>query len=190
MIQKIPIALIIFRLFMGPLILWDATDGHTTIWFLIGYLAAFISDIFDGIIARKLGISTPELRQADSWADIALYVCIAISAWLVYPQILINFKIPLLSVVFCQLLWWIVNLVKYGKPASYHTYSAKLWGISLALTIIALFGFNQADIFLWISIIIGIIHTIEEIAMTLILPEWHHDILSLVHAWELRKTQL
>jgi hypothetical protein len=32
------------------------------------------------------------------------------------------------------------------------------------------------------AIAVGIIHTLEEIAMTLILPEWTHDVLSIVHA--------
>jgi CDP-diacylglycerol--glycerol-3-phosphate 3-phosphatidyltransferase len=37
-----------------------------------------------------------------------------------------------------------------------------------------------------LAIAMGIIHTLEEIAMTLILPEWTHDVLSIVHALRLR----
>ncbi len=35
--------------------------------------------------------------------------------------------------------------------------------------------------------IVGTIHTLEEIAMTLILPRWTHDVLSIVHALKLRR---
>ncbi|CDN14341.1 hypothetical protein RintRC_2774 [Richelia intracellularis] len=94
---------------------------------------AFLSDIFDGIIARRLGVSTPQLRQADSWADVCLYLCIATSTYLVHPQTLITYRLPLLIVIIVQIIWWIVNLIKYRKPASYHTYSAKLWGITLSV---------------------------------------------------------
>jgi cardiolipin synthase (CMP-forming) len=104
----------------------------------------------------------------------------------VYRNIVIAYPLPLLMVIFAQLLWWIVNLVKYGKPASYHTYSAKFWGITLLIAIIALFGFDYAGIILWFSCIVGIIHTVEEIAMTLILPVWTHDVLSIFHALKLR----
>ncbi|MBD2663257.1 CDP-alcohol phosphatidyltransferase family protein [Richelia sinica] len=182
----VPTSLVVFRFLISPFLLWDAWDGKTSIWFIIGFVAAFISDIFDGIIARRLGVSTANLRQADSWADVCLFGCVFISAWLVYSEVLISYRLPLLSVVVVQLLWWIINLVKYGKPASYHTYSAKFWGLTLFIAIVSLFGFNYAGLALWLTCIAGVIHTIEEIAMTLILPVWTHDVLSIFHALKIR----
>jgi cardiolipin synthase (CMP-forming) len=185
--KTIPIGLVILRFLISPLLLWDALDHQISIWFLVSFVAAFLSDIFDGIIARKLQVSTAQLRQADSWADVCLYTCIAASAWIVHQEIILHFRWPLLSVIGVQLVWWIVNLAKYGKPASYHTYSAKIWGLTLFVATVALFGFNQAGIFLWLTIIMGIIHTLEEIAMTVILPEWKHDIPSFFHALQLKQ---
>ena len=182
-----PISLVYSRFLISPFLVWDALDGKTSIWFIICYITAFLSDIFDGVIARRLGVSNAKLRQADSWADVTLYVCIAVSAWLAYKEVLISNKLPLLIVIFAQLAWWIVNLVKYGKPASYHTYSAKIWGITLLVAIVALFGFDRAQIPLWVSCIVGTIHSLEEIAMTLVLPTWTHDVLSIFHAWQLRR---
>jgi len=186
-VKYLPLSLVIFRFLVGFFLLWDAVDGKTSIWFLVGFVAAFLSDIFDGIIARSIGVSTAQLRQADSWADVCFYICVFSSAWIVHSDVVIAFRLPLLIVVFAQLLWWIVNLVKYGKPASYHTYSAKAWGITLFVATVSLFGFNYAGLTLWLAIIVGIVHTVEEIAMTLILPTWTHDVLSIVHAWRLRQ---
>ncbi|MDF5707287.1 MAG: CDP-alcohol phosphatidyltransferase family protein [Nostoc sp. S4] len=186
-LKLVPTSLVLFRFLISPFLLWDALDGETSVWFLVGFVAAFISDIFDGIIARRLGVSTAQLRQADSWADTCLFGCIFISAWLGYRDILIAYRVPLLIVVFAQLVWWIVNLVKYGKPASYHTYSAKFWGITLCIAIIALFGFNYAGITLWLTCIAGTIYSIEEIIITLILPVWTHDVLSIFHALKIRQ---
>lgn len=183
----IPTGLVLFRFLISPFFLWDALDGKTSVWFIFGFVAAFISDIFDGIIARQLGVSNAQLRQADSWADVCLFGCIFVSAWLVHQDVLITYRVPLLMVVFAQLVWWMVNLVKYGKPASYHTYSAKFWGITLFIAIIALFGFEYAGIALWLTCIVGTIHSFEEIAMTLILPVWTHDVLSIFHALNLRR---
>ncbi len=188
LIRSLPAALVAMRFLIAPLLLWDAIDGQTSNWFIFGYVFAFFSDIFDGIIARRLNVSTAQLRQADSWADVCLYLCIAGSAWLAHSDVVIAFAVPLLLVVFVQLIWWVVNLVKYGKPASYHTYSAKLWGITLFIATVALFGFNHTGITLWLAILVGIIHTLEEIAMTLLLPVWNHDVLSIVHAWKLRQS--
>ncbi|MDB9513122.1 CDP-alcohol phosphatidyltransferase family protein [Kamptonema animale CS-326] len=185
--KYIPLALVIFRAAIAPFLLWDAIDGKTSIWFIIGYVAGFLSDIFDGVIARRIGASDAQLRQADSWADVCFYICVFASAWLTHRQIVIAFQWPLLAVVFAQLLWWAVNLLKYGKPASYHTYSAKIWGITLFIATIAIFGFDYAGIPLWLTIISALIHTVEEIAMTLLLPEWKHDVLSIFHALRLRR---
>ncbi|MEA5603858.1 CDP-alcohol phosphatidyltransferase family protein [Nostoc sp. UHCC 0252] len=189
-LKLIPSGLVLFRFLISPFLLLDAWDGKTSVWFIIGFVAAFLSDIFDGIIARKLGVSTAQLRQADSWADVCLFSCIFVSAWIVHQDILVTYSVPLLMIVFAQLLWWAVNLVKYGKPASYHTYSAKFWGITLFIAIIALFGFDYAGVTLWLTCIAGTIHSIEEIAMTLILPVWTHDVLSIFHALNIRQESL
>ncbi|MHC5597320.1 MAG: CDP-alcohol phosphatidyltransferase family protein [Nostoc sp.] len=186
----IPSGLVLFRFLISPFLLLDALDGKTSIWFIVGFVAAFLSDIFDGIIARRLGVSNAQLRQPDSWADVCLFSCIFVSAWIVYQDILVTYSLPLLMIIFAQLLWWVVNLVKYGKPASYHTYSAKFWGITLFIAIIALFGFDYAEVTLWLTCIAGTIHSVEEIAITLILPVWTHDVLSIFHALNIRQQLL
>jgi hypothetical protein len=53
-----------------------------------------------------------------------------------------------------------------------------------------MFGFDYAGIPLWLTIIAGFLHTVEEIAMTLLLPEWKHDVLSIFHALRLRRDLL
>lgn len=188
-LEFIPQLLVMIRFCLSPFLLLDALDGQTSFWFITGFVIAFLSDIFDGVIARRLGVSNAMLRKADSWADVCLYLCIATSAWLVHPKIVIAFQMPLSMVVLIQLLWWIVNLAKYGQPASYHTYSAKLWGLTLFVATVALFGCGYGGWTLWLAIIVGIIHTAEEIVMTLILPNWTHDVLSLVHARRLQTAE-
>lgn len=186
----IPPALILLRCVIAPLLVWDAVvDGQTGLVFVVLYVVAVLSDIFDGVVARRLGVSTAGLRSADSWADRWLYVGVAIAAWVAHQDVVLAFRIPLLVVLGLQGLWWVVNLMKYGKPACYHTYSAKLWGISLLVAAIALFGAGYGGITLWIAILLGCVHTLEEIAMTFILPTWHHDVLSVVHALRLRRAE-
>jgi phosphatidylglycerophosphate synthase len=187
-IQFVPAALVILRFFMGPLLLLNAIDSKTDAWFIVGFVIAFLSDIFDGVIARRLGVSTASLRRADSWADVCLYLCVGVSAFLVHSDVITAFSNPLSAVVGIQLIWWVVNLAKYGQPASYHTYSAKAWGVTLFIATISLFGFGYGGLTLFLAIAVGIIHTIEEIAMTLILPKWTHDVLSIVHALRLRQS--
>jgi len=178
--SSIPTLLVVLRFAIAPFLLWDALDSQVGAGFLIAYVV--------GVIARRLGVSTAALRQADSWADRLLYVCIAIAAWLTHPDIILTFRVPLLAVLGLQALWWIINLAKYGQPACYHTYTAKAWGLSLLVATLMFFGYGYGGWALGGAIALGIVHTLEEIAMTLILLAWMHDIPSLFHAWNLRKT--
>jgi phosphatidylglycerophosphate synthase len=63
----IPSLLVALRLTIAPLLLLEASDRAVGTGFIIGYIIAVLSDIFDGIIARRLGVSTERLRQADSF---------------------------------------------------------------------------------------------------------------------------
>jgi phosphatidylglycerophosphate synthase len=184
-LTNIPWILVGLRFAIAPLLLLDALNGRTGSGFIVGYTLAVLSDVFDGIVARSLGSSTAGLRQADSWADISLYLCIAISTWLVYPTVIITFQRPLLIAIAFQLTLFAISLIKFGKLPSFHTYTAKAWGISLFAAVIGLFGFGNATA-LWGAIGLCLINSLEEIAMTLILPQWTHDVLSLVHALKLR----
>ena len=186
---RIPSVLVGLRFMIAPLLFFDALDGQISIWFLPGYIIAVITDIFDGIIARHLKVSTAKLRQADSWADISLYVCIAASIWLIYPQVILDFRTPLLLAILLQLLLFTVSLIKFQKFPSFHTYTAKLWGIALLITTVALFGFNYSKT-LWLAIALCSINSIEEIIMTLSLSEWQCDILSIFHILNSRSTEM
>lgn len=188
--SHVPTALIALRILIAPLLVWDAIDGHTSSWFVVGYAIAFLSDILDGMIARRVGVSTAQLRQADSLADVCLYLAVYLSAWLAYRAAIAILWKPILAVIIAQAIWLVVNLVKYGKPASYHTYSARVWGVTLAIATIDLFGFGHAGVWIWVAAIVGVVHSIEEISMTLVLPEWQHDVWSLFHALTLRQLSL
>jgi hypothetical protein len=129
--KSLPLILVLFRAAAAPLLLMDGWDGSISNWFLPLYFLAFVSDIFDGIVARRYGVSTADLRVADSLSDTLLYSCLAIAAWRTHGDLLIANRMPLVSVTLGIGLWMAVNWLKYGKLASYHTYSAKLWGLSL-----------------------------------------------------------
>lgn len=185
-LSHLPSILVGMRFAIAPLLVFDALDHRTSFWFIIGYVIAVLSDIFDGIIARRLKVSTAQLRQADSWADICLYVCVAISTWLVYPQVIQAFQLPLLSAIAIQLTLFAISLIKFRKFPSFHTYTAKTWGLALLGATVGLFGFGYANT-LWFAIVLCWLNSLEEIIMTLLLPTWQCDILSIFHAVELRK---
>jgi CDP-diacylglycerol--glycerol-3-phosphate 3-phosphatidyltransferase len=186
-LSHLPSILVGMRFAIAPLLVFDALDHRTSFWFIVSYVIAVLSDIFDGIIARRLKVSTSQLRQADSGADICLYVCVAISTWLVYPQVIQAFQVPLLSAIAIQLILFAISLIKFQKFPSFHTYTAKAWGLALLAATVGLFGFGYTNT-LWLAIALCWLNSLEEIIMTLILPTWQCDILSIFHAVDLHKT--
>ena len=81
---------------------------------------------------------------------------------------------------------WGVDLLRYGRLSSYHPWSAKAWGVTLAIAIVALFGWNDTGWAMWLMIGVGVLSNLECIAMTLLLPRWTHDVPSIFHALERR----
>jgi hypothetical protein len=86
-----------------------------------------------------------------------------------------------------QLTLFAISLIKFRKFPSFHTYTAKTWGLTLLAATIGLFGFGYANT-LWLAIVLCWLNSLEEIIMTLVLSTWQCDILSIFHVVELRKT--
>lgn len=174
--QNIPLVLVFSRLLAGPVLLWAALTGQGRFW-LIGILVyVFLSDVFDGVIARRLRVVTANLRVADSWADTSFYGCVALAVWLRHRALLGPFVTPLLIVLGLMAVNWIVAMIKFHQALSFHAYSSKLWGLCLFAASVALLGFSYAGGFLWGAIGVGILGHLEGFAMTLILPRWAHDV--------------
>lgn len=71
----LPVILVGLRFFLALLLFLDARDRHTSFVFIIAYILAVLSDIFDGILARRLKVSTVQLRQLDYLLLTTLILC-------------------------------------------------------------------------------------------------------------------
>ncbi len=185
-LRHIPAALVASRLLAGPVLLWAALAGTGRFW-LVGILVyVFLSDVFDGVIARRLRVVTARLRVADSWADTLFYACVALAVWGLHRALLAPFLVPLLIVLGLMGVNWGAAMLRFHRALSFHAYSSKLWGLSLFAASVALLGFSYAGWFLWAAVAVGIAGHLEGFAMTLILPNWAHDVSGIPEALRLR----
>ena len=179
---QLPMALTLFRLFagfgFGPLILC-----HGRAWiFVMLLIAGLLSDIADGIIARRLGVATLALRRLDTRVDLIFYGCGAVAA-------LLHASFPL-----ARLLPWLVaylslfvarNLVdffRYRASPSYHMWSGKLWSVLIFGHLLALFCGAQAFFLLPLAFGFYTVNAMEGIVASLVLPQPSRDIPSVWHA--------
>lgn len=185
--KHLPLSLTIGRAVLGLMLLADAMDGKTGIWFAVGLAVGILSDIFDGILARRIGVDTPWLRELDSRIDVFFLVCIALSSWRAHADVIAAFSAPLLSMLLVYLLSLGIPWIKFRRLPSYHAYSAKLAGLALFFAALELFAYGEGGRLLWGAIIITLISHLDRIAITLLLPHWQPDVAGVWQAWTMRR---
>jgi CDP-diacylglycerol--glycerol-3-phosphate 3-phosphatidyltransferase len=127
--KAIPWAMVVFRLVLGPAIvlvaLWKPAPD---IWLAVIITAGFVSDVFDGILARRWGTATPALRVSDSVVDLVFYLAILMAGidrqWPVIRERL-WLVATVLALEGSRIL---LDLAKFDRMTSYHSYASKFWG--------------------------------------------------------------
>lgn len=158
-----------FRFIAAPGLLWLAWNGHG-IGFMLLLALAFLTDVLDGFAARLLGQTSEFGATLDSWADVITYLTIAVCCWWLWPEVVTTELVYVLLIVVSCLLPAIVGFTKFGRFTSYHTWGVKLAAAAMGVTLYLLFLGGPAWPFR-IAAIICILSALEEVALTLILPE-------------------
>jgi CDP-diacylglycerol--glycerol-3-phosphate 3-phosphatidyltransferase len=148
-------------------------------------VAGFLSDVFDGVVARAHGASSADLRRLDSTVDTLFYLAVAFCTWRLYPAALRPYLVPIGILVCTEVLNYAVAIARLGREASYHARTARLFGLLLFAALVTLLVSGSTAL-LPAAIVAGFVSHAENLAITLLLPEWKHDVPSLVHAWRLR----
>jgi CDP-diacylglycerol--glycerol-3-phosphate 3-phosphatidyltransferase len=187
--MNLPISLILFRLLLAPIILALAyfIGENAKITIVILMYMGLLSDILDGIIARKQNISSEKLRRMDSQTDMVFWLSIGFATWILYPKLISDNSIFIWSILGMEVACYVISILKFKKETCTHAFLSKLWGITLLIAFTSLIGFNHAGIPFALAILMGLISHIDRILITLILPKWTHDIPSAYHAYLIRK---
>ena len=82
----LPNALSALRLLAVPLLLVLAWHGATGA-FLVGFALGLLSDVLDGVIARRHGLETEFGARLDQWADFALWGTFPLAAFWLWPDV-------------------------------------------------------------------------------------------------------
>jgi CDP-diacylglycerol--glycerol-3-phosphate 3-phosphatidyltransferase len=182
-----PLALTGLRVALGPTVIVLALVWPHPGAFGSCLLAAFLSDVFDGVLARKLGVATAMLRRLDSIADTIFYLAALLAVWILHPEVILENLVLLTVLVGLELARYALDFWKFGREASYHMWTAKLWGIALFLGFFSILVMGNEGLPATLAIAVGIIADVEGLLISMLLPSWHHDVPSVAHAWRIRK---
>jgi CDP-diacylglycerol--glycerol-3-phosphate 3-phosphatidyltransferase len=171
-----------FRFVAAPILLWLAWYGHG-IAFMELLAVTFLSDLLDGMAARLTGQVSQFGATLDSWADVITYLTIALCCWWLWPDVVNRELFYVGLIVASCLLPALAGILKFGRFTSYHTWSVKIAAASMGLTLYVLFLDGPAWPFR-VAAVICILAAIEEIVITLLLPEPESNLRSV---WDVLK---
>jgi CDP-diacylglycerol--glycerol-3-phosphate 3-phosphatidyltransferase len=143
--RHLPFALTTLRLLLGPVALLCALTNVPRWVYLPILVAGTLSDIYDGILARRFGVATPALRRYDSVTDVIYYLFILAVAFLLCQSVITR-QWPLIVLILLSEAGCIfVSYVRFGKYPATHSYLAKFYGLCLLAALSALLVFNAGS---------------------------------------------
>lgn len=158
-----------FRFVAAPFLLGLAWYGYS-LGFMALLAVCFLTDLLDGLAARLTGQVSEFGAALDSWADVIIYLTISLCCWWLWPDVVQRESVYVGMIVASCLLPAIAGFSKFGCFTSYHTWMVKIAAASMGLTLYVLFLGGSAWPFR-VAAVICLLAAVEEIALTLLLPE-------------------
>jgi CDP-diacylglycerol--glycerol-3-phosphate 3-phosphatidyltransferase len=185
--NRIPWLLVWFRLVLAPVfpLGYFLRADHWV--YVAALLAGIISDVFDGVLARRWKCSTPALRRFDGNTDTIFYSSAGVIAAILHGTYLAPWRWAIGAMFLFMITQNIVNIVRYGRQPSYHMYSGKLWSIALVTVLIGLYVDRPSAWALDIMVALGIYNSSEDIIASLVLPTPMTDIPTVFHAIQMAR---
>lgn len=186
--KRVPVLLIGIRLLLGFVMIFIANSNFVYVRMILATLMIFglLTDIFDGIIARRVGVSSEKLRRMDSQVDLVFWLCVGWCAWLLNPEIIIEHKYAIVSIFVMEGLTYVFSILKFGKETCTHALLSKLWGVTLLIAFVSMIGFGHAGIPFFLAVFFGVVGHIDVYLIIYFLPKWAHDVPSSYHAYLIR----
>ncbi|SFQ52825.1 CDP-alcohol phosphatidyltransferase family protein [Hymenobacter arizonensis] len=189
--KHLPLTLIYSRLLIGALLVALA-------WWHVPHFAALavvlitlglLTDVFDGIIARQLGISTEKLRRLDSTIDQAFWVMVLAATYLACPAFFAQNAAKLWALLALEGLTYAVSLLKFRKEVATHSWAAKAWVLVSFAALIQIITFCESRLLFEASFYVGVLSRLEIVAILVLLKQWANDVPTVYHAGLLRQNK-
>lgn len=145
-----------------------------------------LTDVFDGIIARKLNVSTGNLRVLDTVIDLLFYLSVFAFIVKTNPDTFYDNRFVLVIIFFLEFLMYLTSLIKFGKLPSPHAIISKFWGIYIVVEFtLLLLGVSGTHF--PVALVIGVFVHADRVLIYALLKKWEHDLPSCYHAYKRRK---
>ena len=168
------------RIFMSPVLLALAWHQKPFLYMLALFFTLF-TDVLDGFLARTLHQVTKLGAHLDSLGDFIIYITLALAAWWLWPEIILEEQLSVLAIIISFSLPIVIGLIKFKTLTSYHTWTVKIAVFVTMVSYVVTFS-DWARWPIYVAATVAVIAAIEEIAITLVMRHEHADVRSVWHA--------
>jgi CDP-diacylglycerol--glycerol-3-phosphate 3-phosphatidyltransferase len=186
--RHLPLALIYSRLGLGlglVLLAW-AGVAHFAILAVALITVGLLTDIFDGIIARHLGVSSEKLRRLDSTVDQFFWAAVVGATYLACPGFFARHAAQLLTLLALEGLSYAVCFFRFRKEIATHSWAAKAWVLVSFAALVQLITTCDSRLLFAASFYLGVLSRLEIVVILLLLRKWASDVPTCYHALLLR----
>lgn len=148
-------------------------------WYVVLIVIALLTDIFDGILARKWNTSTERLRKLDSNIDTIFWLLVTVSIAVLEWQFFSEHRIAISLVIVFEALTYVASFLRFKKGIATHSILAKFWTLTLLAFFIELILTGNSSWLFWTCISMGLISRWEILAIILTLKFWTSDVPSI-----------
>lgn len=179
--KKLPFLLIYSRLGIAIIIALVALASlpHAPEWIVALMTVGLITDIMDGIIARKAGVATQRLRVWDSNVDQFFWLVILGCIFSQNVYFVKDHLFPIMMIAGLEALAYLFSYLKFRRPVATHSWLAKLWTLTLFAFLADLCLHSQSHGWFRICVVLGIVSRLEILLIIALLKEWTTDVASI-----------
>jgi phosphatidylglycerophosphate synthase len=183
LLKTLPWLLIGFRFLCGPIICLLVMQGYQWTGLYVALLwAGLISDIFDGIVARQVGVSSRWLRIADSKVDVFFWVTSVVGLYLYTDGLFESSKWFLLAFAIQEPMPDLILYTRFRKQGCAHNWASKHFGLWLLASFTTVFLTGGPFWLFNLTLFFGLVSQWDRIIISLLLPAAECDIPSFWHA--------
>jgi phosphatidylglycerophosphate synthase len=137
-LRRLPLLLVNLRLLLVPP-LWALALAGMQRALAVGLLVAVLTDMLDGMAARRLGQSSEALARFDSLADKVLTLSVLAWLLLLHPAILAENAALALVALLLAVASWLAGLLRHGRVTGLHLRLARFAGLIQAIFVLHTF---------------------------------------------------
>jgi phosphatidylglycerophosphate synthase len=145
--------------------------------------AAILTDILDGVLARKWKCDTVHMRQLDSKVDTAFWFALLYLLLVMYRPFITDHAPEIFILIGSEIILQVFAYFKFNRSLALHTYAAKGWTILLTLSVFQLLLGNDADSLFKIAFVWGLLTQSEVAVIVIKMKTFRVDVKSILNLY-------